>query len=74
MTLTDRVYPIHLIIIIVPSKEKECCCCFSSILIIYKDIVECIDKDAKLVLNNANGETYSSYNQLQHKNHMIKRG
>ena len=35
-------------------------------------MVEWIDEDAKLVLNHANGETYSNFNQLQHKNHRIK--
>ena len=33
----------------------------------YKDMVEWICEDAKLVLNHVNGETYSSLNQLQHK-------
>ena len=39
-------------------------------------MVEWIDEDANHMLNNANGETYSSFSQLQHKimqNCMIKR-
>ena len=30
-------------------------------------MVEWIDEDAKHTLNHANGKTYSSFNQLQHK-------
>ena len=30
-------------------------------------MVEWIDEDAKLMLKHANGETFSSFNQLQHK-------
>ena len=36
-------------------------------------MVECINEDAKLGLDHANGKTYSSFSHLQHKNHAIKR-
>ena len=35
-------------------------------------MVEWIDEDTKLALNHVDGETYSSFYQLQHENHVMK--
>ena len=63
MTLIDRVYPIPVMLFAFYREAMLLLLLFYSWLF-YKDMVEWIDEDAKLVLNHANGETYSSFNQL----------